>query len=186
MLKSLNVFIVSLVIASAAVLLAGCSTTKPVASSSVSVSTAAADSSAYKKRVAIYDVLRRNYVTVFQVGDEITMALPIDKFFHADTARINNSYYPALNAIAEFLSAYNIVDIKVAGYSDNQGNLSHSLALTNQQTQKIVKYLWRQHIDARLLYARGYGTQDPISSNKTYRGRAQNRRIMITFRRYTV
>jgi len=91
-----------------------------------------------------------------------------------------------MNSIAAFIRQYHTTNITVASYTDDRGDLARHLALSRAQAESIVKYLWQQHIDARLLSAVGHGAKYPIATNTTKKGRAQNRRIMITFREYNL
>jgi outer membrane protein OmpA-like peptidoglycan-associated protein len=43
-----------------------------------------------------------------------------------------------------------------------------------------MQYLISQGVKPDLISARGFGEADPIASNKTAEGRAQNRRVELT------
>ncbi len=85
-------------------------------------------------------------------------------FFALDSPIINTNYNPVLDQLAALLKGLNKYVIKVAGYTDNVAVPERSLALSRQQAQIIANYLWNSGVDARVLYATGYGNQMPIAS----------------------
>jgi len=137
------------------------------------------------KHETLVQRLAANHVQVILVGDNLRLILPSDLFFASNTPVLNENYYPVLNQIALLLRGLNKYVVKVSGYTDDIGWPTRSLALSRQQAQAIANYLWNQGIDARVLYATGYGSQMPITSNTTAAERAMNRRIEITLRQIT-
>jgi len=121
-----------------------------------------------------------NGVQVVQVGDQVLLILPSDRFFMPDSANINPAYYRVLNHVGLFLSLFHKIDVRISGYTDNCGSWRRNLALSKLQAQMMVNYFWNYDIDARLLYPVGYGEADPIANNMTPQGRRMNRRIEIT------
>jgi len=137
------------------------------------------------KHETLVHKLTANHVQIILVGDHLTLILPSDLFFAPNTPILNENYYPVLNQIAVLLRGLNKYVVKVSGYTDNVGWPTRNLALSRQQAQQIANYLWNQGLDARVLYATGYGLQKPIANNDTAAGRAMNRRIEITLRQIT-
>lgn len=116
------------------------------------------------------------------VGDEVQLVIPADQVFFHGTPIVQPGYYKVLEKIAVFIRSFPKITIKIAVYTDNQGSAARNLALSRQQAEHIADYLWDQGIDTRLLYTVGYGMENPIASNRTSNGRAQNRRIEISLR----
>jgi intracellular multiplication protein IcmN len=131
----------------------------------------------------LVDNLIYNGVQVIQVGDEVEIILPSNKFFFPDSANLNPTYGPILDKVAELIRSFDKVNVKVAAYRDNSDPWQRSLALSKLQAKKVANYLWKRGIDARLLYAIGYGQEMPIASNDTLKGRTMNRRVEITLRK---
>lgn len=127
--------------------------------------------------------LMYNGVQVLQVGDEIKLILPSDRFFHPNSPNLNPNYYRVLDDIAKFLRKFKKVNIQVAVYTDNLGSWRRNLALSRLQARNMMNYLWLCGVDARLMYAVGYGDAYPIASNSTPKGRYMNRRIEISLRK---
>ena len=71
--------------------------------------------------------------------------------------------------------------VRVEGNTDNLGDDASNQGLSERRAQAIVDYLVSRGVDNRRLMARGNGSNNPISSNKTSEGRARNRRTDILF-----
>jgi outer membrane protein OmpA-like peptidoglycan-associated protein len=121
-------------------------------------------------------------VKIVQVGETITVVLPSDKLFYPDSANINPCFLPVLKAASDYIFCYEKMSVKIGAYTDNRCAPVRNCALSQAQAQVIAKALWCNGIDARLLFAVGYGPDYPIASNFTCQGRIQNRRVEICFR----
>ncbi len=67
--------------------------------------------------------------------------------------------------------------VKIAGHTDNTGNASVNLKLSQDRAQAVRDYLIKKGVDANRLEAAGYGEDFPIATNSTENGRYQNRRV---------
>ncbi len=70
--------------------------------------------------------------------------------------------------------------IEIGGHTDSGGTTARNQALSQIRAEAVVEYLEGAGIAADRLSAVGYGEADPIASNDTEEGRAQNRRIEFT------
>ena len=68
---------------------------------------------------------------------------------------------------------------EVDGYTDNTGNAAFNLGLSKRRAEAVVTYLAKHGVTAQHLKAAGFGEADPVASNDTPQGQAQNRRIEI-------
>ncbi len=84
-----------------------------------------------------------------------------------------------LSRIAYNLKQFPESDITVVGYTDNTGSEAVNQKLSLQRAESVVNYLEQQGVAADRLKAIGKGWDDPIASNSTAEGRAQNRRVEI-------
>lgn len=126
--------------------------------------------------------LIQNGVKVFHVGETITLVLPADLVFSPDSSSLNPCYLSVLKAASDLVFCYEKTTVRIAVYSDSLDASCRNKILTQAQAQSVAKLFWCNGIDARLLYAVGYGSACPIASNQTAIGRAQNRRIEICFK----
>ncbi len=130
----------------------------------------------------IHKKFRANHVTVYQRGSEILIILPADVFFNQDSTNFDFSTLPVLKDIVTLINTFEVVDVRVAGYTDNQGPQIRNMAISREWADIVAHDMWAMGLDARLVYATGYGEFDPIATNDTPGGQSQNRRIEITLR----
>ncbi|MCK4353222.1 OmpA family protein [candidate division WOR-3 bacterium] len=97
--------------------------------------------------------------------------------FASGKATILSSSYPILGHAVELLEEHPTVKIEIAGHTDSVGDDSYNLKLSQLRAEAVRKYLGTHGISYDRLTACGYGKTQPIASNKTKEGRAQNRRI---------
>ncbi len=69
--------------------------------------------------------------------------------------------------------------VEVAGYTDSSGSAAYNQTLSGRRAQSVLDYLVSHGVDAGMLSARGYGESNPIASNATAAGRAENRRVTL-------
>jgi OOP family OmpA-OmpF porin len=70
--------------------------------------------------------------------------------------------------------------VEIGGHTDNRGDPTYNLDLSNRRAAAVLRYLTDHGVTAAGLTAVGYGMDKPIASNDTAEGRAQNRRIEFT------
>ena len=70
--------------------------------------------------------------------------------------------------------------VLITGHTDNVGNSTANLALSNKRAEAVKQYLIGRYIHATRLSTTGKGDSDPIASNDNEEGRTRNRRIEFT------
>jgi chemotaxis protein MotB len=90
--------------------------------------------------------------------------------------------------LAPRLAPFQQSKIVVNGYTDTapvgralqrQGITSNEV-LSQKRADTVMQYLISQGVKPDMISARGFGEADPITSNATAEGRAQNRRVELT------
>ncbi len=97
--------------------------------------------------------------------------------FATNSAKIKPASYPALDESAALLKEHPTIRVEIAGHTDAVGSEVYNLKLSKQRAEAVRDYLVLHGIEAGRLIARGYGENQPVASNETKAGRAQNRRI---------
>ena len=69
------------------------------------------------------------------------------------------------------------IRVEVAGHTDNRGGKAKNTKLSQQRANRVKAYMVKLGIKADRMTTKGYGSSQPIKSNKTTKGRAANRRI---------
>lgn len=72
--------------------------------------------------------------------------------------------------------------VTLVGHTDNTGSSSINNSLSLKRAQSVANTLIKRGINkSRIQLVTGKGSSEPISSNSTSKGRAENRRVQITF-----
>jgi outer membrane protein OmpA-like peptidoglycan-associated protein len=91
---------------------------------------------------------------------------------------IKSASFPVLDEVAALLLAHpELTRVRVEGHTDNKGGAVLNKDLSGRRAQSVVRYLINKGVGAERLFARGYGEERPIASNKNALGRAKNRRV---------
>lgn len=85
-----------------------------------------------------------------------------------------------LSRVAEKLKGCRGLQVTVSGYTDNTGNDGINVPLSTSRAKAVADFLVAQGVPADRVTAKGFGSADPVASNATPDGRAQNRRVVIT------
>jgi OmpA-OmpF porin, OOP family len=68
-------------------------------------------------------------------------------------------------------------NIEISGHTDSEGEDAANQALSEKRAQAVADYLVKAGLPADRFTAVGYGSTQPVASNDTAEGKAQNRRI---------
>lgn len=118
-------------------------------------------------------------VQVIEDNDSIRLIMPGNITFQTDSADINSSFYPVLNSVARVLNKYNNSTVMVSGHTDSTGSAEYNLKLSRERAASVAAYLQGQGVKSSRFEVLGMGPSNPIASNDTAAGRAQNRRVEI-------
>ncbi|HBB1252311.1 TPA: OmpA family protein [Escherichia coli] len=86
----------------------------------------------------------------------------------------------ALGGVAMVLKEYPKTAVNVIGYTDSTGSHDLNMRLSQQRADSVASALITQGVDASRIRTQGLGPANPIASNSTAEGKAQNRRVEIT------
>lgn len=118
-------------------------------------------------------------VGVVRNGNNLSLIMPSNITFATDQDQINAGFYPTLNAVSTVLRKYNRTLVDVNGHTDSTGDDNHNYRLSERRALSVANYLTSQGNDPRRFSVLGFGETQPIASNSTESGRAQNRRVEI-------
>lgn len=99
--------------------------------------------------------------------------------FATGKAMISEAGQTEVDNLAAVLKAYPSVKAEIAGYTDNTGNADANMTLSESRANSVKNRLVAAGISADRLTAKGYGSADPVASNDTAEGRAENRRTVV-------
>lgn len=118
-------------------------------------------------------------IGVVRNGDQIELQMPADVTFAVNQANIQSQFYPALNQVAQTLVAYPSTSIDIVGHADSDGTDAYNQDLSERRAISVRTYLAGQGVQSVRMLASGRGESQPIASNATASGKAQNRRVQI-------
>jgi len=97
--------------------------------------------------------------------------------FESGSSALTPDSYRVLDEVVRSLMAYPEVRVEIQGYTDSVGKASANMSLSQRRAESVRQYLVNAGVDPSRLVAKGYGEDNPVSTNSTPGGRAQNRRI---------
>lgn len=123
--------------------------------------------------------LQNTGVSVTRVGNDIILNMPGNITFASGSADINASFYEVLNSVGLVLEEYDKSLVDVYGHTDSDGSAEFNQQLSERRAQSVAAYLQSRGILRDRFFIKGFGESQPIASNATEAGKAQNRRVEI-------
>lgn len=100
--------------------------------------------------------------------------------FATNSAALNPDSIPTLDQIAQLMTNQPQLRLAVVGHTDNQGGADYNLGLSQQRALTVATTLVNKYgIAPQRLEPSGRGYSQPVASNDTADGRAQNRRVEL-------
>lgn len=101
-------------------------------------------------------------------------------FFETGSHRLLPGSYSSLDSLVNLLNKYPVLNLIIEGHTDNVGGKKYNQTLSEKRAGAVRAYLISRGInDASRVRSTGYGQQQPVGDNKTYDGRAKNRRVAL-------
>ena len=124
--------------------------------------------------------LKGTGVDVKRTGEgEIKLTAPENITFDINSYVIKTQFRNTLDSVATVLKTYPDSTIIVSGHTDTTGTDAINNPLSLNRASSVASYLESQGISTSRITSRGYGSKQPVASNATLAGRAQNRRVEI-------
>ena len=118
-------------------------------------------------------------ISVVNTGTSLVVTMPEAILFATDSAELTASIRKNLRVLAQHLNKYPSSNVQVIGHTDNQGAASYNLNLSRQRAAAVTQVLLNQGVAAYRVTSIGRGEDQPVASNLTEAGKAQNRRVEI-------
>ena len=120
-------------------------------------------------------------VQVVRQGDDLLLNIPSGVNFAYNSATVEPRFQQTLDKVAGVLSdpQNNRTYIDVYGHTDSIGSDAYNQNLSERRAAAVALYLESRGVLAARVATRGFGKTQPIASNETEEGRAQNRRVEI-------
>ncbi|MDZ4759911.1 MAG: OmpA family protein [Alphaproteobacteria bacterium] len=118
-------------------------------------------------------------IGVIRNGNQIELRMPADVTFAVNQANIQSQFYPALNDVATTLVGYPSTSIDIVGHADADGADAYNQDLSERRANSVKNYLVGRGVQSVRILATGRGESQPVASNTTVSGKAQNRRVQV-------
>ena len=124
-------------------------------------------------------------VGVARQGDNLVLRMPSDVTFATNQSSLDSRFLPVLDDVARVLGEYDRSMVDVIGHTDSSGGDAINQPLSERRASSVAAYLMNNGVIRERLYVAGVSSRNPIASNDTVQGKAQNRRVEILIRPFT-
>jgi outer membrane protein OmpA-like peptidoglycan-associated protein len=100
-------------------------------------------------------------------------------FYESNKFNLKKESITELDKVVQLLKDNPTLKIEIDGYTDNVGTTKNNIALSNNRSKEVVKYITSKGVEATRLIAKGFGAAKPITDNKTEEAKAKNRRTEL-------
>tara|TARA_B100001059_G_scaffold102733_1_gene102520 strand:- start:646 stop:1710 length:1065 start_codon:yes stop_codon:yes gene_type:complete len=100
--------------------------------------------------------------------------------FATNSAKLSDEGKAAIQPIVEVLQTYPQSTVNIVGHTDSTGAAEYNMMISKKRAAAVAAYIEEQGIESSRITASGEGEENPIASNDTAEGRAQNRRVEAT------
>jgi len=122
------------------------------------------------------DILIRN------TGEELIVTMPEGILFDFDSAAIRAGLQADLRALARNLQQYPDTTVDVIGHTDSDGSPEYNMDLSSRRAGAVAGVLLEEGVSPGRVRSFGRGEEQPVATNLTPEGRAQNRRVEVIIR----
>jgi len=135
----------------------------------------------------------RNQKTMEEIQVNIDVVSYKDMIENQRTVKINNIFfetskfdlksesYVELDRLAMILKRYPDIKIEIHGHTDNVGDESYNLQLSEKRAQAVLNYLVIKGVDSSIIAVKGFGYSKPLVDNSSDANKAKNRRVELKF-----
>jgi OOP family OmpA-OmpF porin len=111
-----------------------------------------------------------------------TVSLSAATLFDHDKADLKDTGKAKLDDFAARLSTLSTVDsVNIVGHTDSTGSDAYNQGLSMRRANSVKNYLLDKGVSSSVMSVSGMGESQPVASNATSEGRAQNRRVEVSF-----
>jgi outer membrane protein OmpA-like peptidoglycan-associated protein len=116
---------------------------------------------------------------VERIGEGIKITFASGILFDVDQSDVKWEAQQNLIKLAGIMNKYEDTDVLIEGHTDSDGAENYNLALSNRRARSVTNFLANLDVDATRFTIMGYGETQPVASNETAAGKAQNRRVEV-------
>ncbi len=131
------------------------------------------------QEAALKDNLGHTGVRITRKGENILLNMPGSLTFTSGSHNIKPEFHSVLNSVAFVLNEFEKTQVNIAGHTDSIGKAGYNQVLSEKRAKSVATFLAQQGVRPQRVLVKGFGESQPIATNKSKPGRAQNRRVEI-------
>lgn len=132
-----------------------------------------------RQQKSLQQSLNNPNIQVVNHGSYLSVTMPESTLFATDSAAVGAQGQNDLYTIARNLQQYPDSTIQVVGHTDSTGSAAYNQDLSERRARSVAGILSAGGVAQNRLSTAGRGASQPVASNETVAGRAQNRRVQI-------
>lgn len=125
---------------------------------------------------------------ISRLQNAIKLSINSQLLFPSGRWDMSESAKQSIAKVAGILAPHQTTKIVVNGYTDTtpigpglmKEGVTSNLVLSQKRADTVMQFMISQGVKPSLISAQGFGDADPVASNETEAGRAQNRRVELT------
>ena len=129
-----------------------------------------------------------NQMQITRLQNAIKVTVNSELLFPSGDWQMSAQAQQTIGKIVPILAPKQQTKIQVNGYTDNvpigpglvRQGITSNLELSQKRADNVMQFMISRGVNPRLVSAQGFGEKDPVASNDTPEGRAQNRRVELT------
>jgi chemotaxis protein MotB len=126
-------------------------------------------------------------VQITRLQDAVRVSINSELLFPSGSWEMSDNAKQSIAKVAAILAPHQKTKIIVNGYTDTtpigpglmKEGITSNLILSQKRADAVMQYMISQGVKPSLISAQGFGEADPVASNSTPDGRAQNRRVEL-------
>jgi len=137
-----------------------------------------------QQQAAMEQATQGTRVEVTRTDDnQLKVNVPSDISFDLNSATLKPELRSVLDTFAQGLTTNGSgMIVRIVGHTDSTGNDAINNPLSQQRADSVKYYLSDRGVSSSRIETSGRGSREPIASNATSAGQAQNRRVEIFLR----
>lgn len=132
-----------------------------------------------RQQKSLQQSLNNPNIQVVNHGNYLSVTMPESTLFAVDSTAVGAQGQNDLYTIARNLQQYPDSNIQVIGHTDSTGSAAYNQDLSERRARSVAGILTAGGVSSARVTTAGRGASQPVASNDTVAGRAQNRRVQI-------
>ena len=132
-----------------------------------------------KQAAELRQQLGNDEIGIVNTGDRLIVSLPNDITFDTDSYAVRPSLQSDLGKVADSLLQYPDTRVQVVGHTDSDGEAGYNQTLSERRANAVADRIQAGGVRYDRIETLGQGEDQPLASNLTEDGKAQNRRVEI-------